>query len=106
LFDEGFLDSVILGHLVLEIFLTLEDRGDIALKLDDFASDGHDRLGADKAAGDGAGKHGTGEEENVTNTHDQDLRKLSMGRGTIWNKEWIEPQLSNVLADWVRGKWD
>jgi hypothetical protein len=29
-----------------------------------------------------------------------------MGRGTIWNKERIEPQLSNVLADWVWGKWE
>jgi hypothetical protein len=28
-----------------------------------------------------------------------------MGQGTIWNKERIEPQLSNVLADWVWGKW-
>jgi hypothetical protein len=26
-------------------------------------------------------------------------------RGTIWDKERIEPQLSNVLADWVWGKW-
>ena len=45
LLDESFLDGVILGHLGLNVFLTLEQGGDVALKLDDFAGHGHDGLG-------------------------------------------------------------
>ena len=78
--DESFLDGVVLGHLRGEIFLTLEDRGDVALELDDFASDGEGGLGADQTAGEGAEKNGAGEEKDVTGTHEKASRvRMTMG---------------------------
>src|SRR5262249_55967237 len=77
LLDERFLDGVVLGHLRLQIFLTLQDGSRIALEFDDLAGHGHDGFGADQAAGNSAGEHGPGEKQNVTNTHDQNLRKMS-----------------------------
>jgi hypothetical protein len=60
---------VVLGHLGLHVFLTLQETGDIALELDDLASDGEGGAGPDEAASDGADKHGAGEEKNVTRPH-------------------------------------
>jgi hypothetical protein len=82
---------VVLRELGLHIFLTLKNRGDIALQLDDFTGHGHHGPRADKVAGNGAGKHSAREEENVTNTHDQDLRKLGMGWGHFEIKSGLRP---------------
>ena len=75
LLDEGFLDSVVLSHLGLHVFLTLEERGDIALELDNFASDGEGRVRADEAAGEGADEHGADKERDVTHTHEKASRE-------------------------------
>jgi len=69
LFDESALDGVVLGHLGLHFFLTLQQRGDIALQLDDLARHGEGGAGPDEAAGDGADEHGAGEKKNVTHPH-------------------------------------
>jgi len=70
LLDQGFLDSVVLRHLGLKIVLPCEESGDVALQLDDLASDGEGGFGADKAAGECAEKHGAREDEDVASTHD------------------------------------
>ena len=76
LLDQSFQDSVVLGHLGLHVFLTLQQGGDIALELNDFAGHGHDGLGADEGAGDGAGEHGSGAINDGTNTHDDSSQNL------------------------------
>src|SRR6202011_722016 len=62
LFDEGFLDSMVLGQLGLDIFLALKQRGDIALELDDFTGYGESRARTDEAARYSAEEHGATEE--------------------------------------------
>ena len=75
LLDEGFLDGVVLSHLGLNVFLTLEERGDVALEFDNFASDSEGRFRADETAGDGADEHGAGKERDVTHTHEKPPEK-------------------------------
>jgi hypothetical protein len=65
--------------LGLKIFLTLEDGSDIALKFDDFASDGDSGLGSNETAGNSAEEHGAGEDGNVTGTHERSLQKYNRG---------------------------
>ena len=69
--DESLLDSVILGHLGLKIFLTRENGADVALEFDDFAGDGQSGPGSNQAASKSAGKHGAREDKNVTRAHDE-----------------------------------
>jgi hypothetical protein len=71
LLDESLLDSVVLGHLGLQIFLTLENSADVALQFDNFAGDGQGGPGSHQAASQGAGKHGARKDKNVTRTHDE-----------------------------------
>ena len=81
LFDKGLLDSVVLSHLGLKIFLPGEESGDVALELDDFAGDGEGGFGADEAAGECAEKQGAGEDEDVTSTHVGSSRGNANDRG-------------------------
>ena len=69
LLDQSLHDGVILGHLAGEILLALENVGDVALELDDFASDGVDRAGPHEAAGEETGEGGGAENGDITNTH-------------------------------------
>lgn len=75
LLNESFLDSMVLSHLGLDVFLTLEEGSDVALEFDDLASDGECGLGADQTAGESAGEQGGGEDEDVTRTHGKASRK-------------------------------
>jgi len=75
LFDEEFLGSMILSHLRLQGLLTLEDGGDVALELDDFAGDREGGLRADHAAGEGAGTQSAREDKNVASTHEKASRE-------------------------------
>jgi hypothetical protein len=67
---------MVLRELGLNFLLTLEQRSDVALKLDDFAGDGKSGTRADEATGHGAEKHGAGEEKQVTSAHLKNLRSF------------------------------
>ncbi len=54
LVNDGAHAGVILGHLGGEILLALEQGGDVALKLDEFAGDGLGGAGAEQASGKSA----------------------------------------------------
>ena len=62
LFDQRLHDGVVLGHLGGEIFLSLEQGGDVALQLDEFAGDGFGGAWTEGAAGDESGE-GSGAED-------------------------------------------
>ena len=70
LLDERLHDGVVLSDLRGEILLALEQSGDVALKLDHFASDGFGGAGADEASRNGAGENGGAKDNNVSNTHE------------------------------------
>jgi hypothetical protein len=71
LVNDGAHAGVILGHLRGEILLALEQRGDVALKLDEFAGDGLGGTGAEQASGKRASKNGGAENGDMANTHEQ-----------------------------------
>jgi hypothetical protein len=50
--------------------LALKNGGNVALELDNFASDGLRRARADKAAAEGSGKNGGAENGDVAYTHE------------------------------------
>ena len=50
LFDECAHDGVVLRHLGGDVLLTLQERSDVALELDDFAGDGCCGARTDEAA--------------------------------------------------------
>jgi hypothetical protein len=66
LLDEGLHDGVILRHLGREVLLTLEQVGDVALELDDFAGDGLGGPRTDEAASDGGSEHDRTKNRDVT----------------------------------------
>ena len=69
LFDECLLDSMILGDLVGEILLALEERGNVPLELNDLASNRQSRTWADQASRERAEKHGGSDVKYVTHAH-------------------------------------
>lgn len=75
LLDESFLDSMVLSHLGLDVFLALEEGGDVALELDDLASDSECGLRADQTAGNGAGEQSRRKDEDVASPHGRASRK-------------------------------
>ena len=79
LLDKGFYYGVVLSHLGGEIFLTLEQSGDVALQLDEFAGDGFGGARADKAAAQCAGENGGAEDGDVADTHEKVLLKSQTG---------------------------
>jgi hypothetical protein len=62
---------MVLGDLGGKILLALEQGGDVALKLDEFAGDGFGGAGADQASDKRAGENGSAENDDVANTHEQ-----------------------------------
>jgi hypothetical protein len=62
---------MILGHLGGEILLALEQGGDVALKLDEFAGDGLGGAGAEQASGKSASQNSGAENSDVANTHEK-----------------------------------
>src|SRR6266446_7432049 len=73
--DERLHNGVVLGDLSGKILLALEQRGDVALKLDEFASDGFGGTRADKTSGKRTGKNGGAKNGDVANTHGTILLK-------------------------------
>src|SRR5437879_7303325 len=69
--DERLHDSVVLSDLSGKVLLALEQGSDVALKLDEFASDGFGGTGADETSGKCAGKNGGAKNGDVANTHGQ-----------------------------------
>jgi hypothetical protein len=80
LLHEGFLDSMVLGHLGLKSLLTLEESADVALELDNFAGDGESGPRADDTAGESAGEHSAGKEKNVTSAHKKASKERRDGK--------------------------
>jgi hypothetical protein len=62
---------VVLSDLSGKILLALQNRGDVALKLDEFASDGFGGTRADEASSKRASKNGGAKNGDVTNAHEQ-----------------------------------
>jgi hypothetical protein len=60
---------VVLGHLCDQIFLALQQIGDIALELDEFASDSFRGTGTDEAPAHGSRKDSGGKNCKITQTH-------------------------------------
>ncbi len=52
------------------ILLTLKQRGDVALEIDDFAGDGFRGARADQAAAERAGKNGGGKNDDGADFHE------------------------------------
>ena len=75
LLDESFLDRVVLSHLGLQVFLTLEECGDVALQLDNFASDSEGRFRADETAGESTDEHSADKERDITHAHEKASRE-------------------------------
>jgi hypothetical protein len=71
---------VVLGDLCGEVFLALEQGGDVALKLDEFACDGFGGARADQASCKRAGENGCAENGDVANTHE----RSSLGASRDW----------------------
>jgi len=67
--DERLHDAIVLSDLSGKIFLALEQGSDVALKLDQFASDGFRWAGADQASGECASQNGGAKNGDVANTH-------------------------------------
>ena len=82
LLDEGLHDSVVLSHLGLQIFLSLEECGDVALELDEFASDGFGGARTDDATSDDSGESSSAENGNITVTHGETSSGLRVRRST------------------------
>src|ERR1700722_2477197 len=85
LLDQGLHDSVVLSHLGLQIFLSLKERGDVALEFDEFASDGLGGARTDGATGDESGESGSAEDGNVTVTHGETSSGLRVRRSSSQN---------------------
>jgi hypothetical protein len=60
---------VVLSHLRGEIFLSLEERGDVALHFDELAGDGFRGTRAHGTAGDESGKRGSAKDGDIAETH-------------------------------------
>src|SRR5713101_6215 len=73
--DERLHDGVVLSDLSGKILLALKQGSDVALKLDEFASDGFGWTRADETSGKGAGKNGGAKNGDVANTHGTILLK-------------------------------
>ena len=71
LVDNGAHAGVFLGDLRGQVLLALKQSGDVALKLDHFASDGFGGARADETSGERAGHKCGAENDNITNTHEQ-----------------------------------
>src|SRR5207249_8068825 len=56
--DERLHDGVVLSDLSGKVLLALEQGGDVALKLDEFAGDGFGGTGANETSGKRAGENG------------------------------------------------
>jgi hypothetical protein len=69
LFHQRLHDGVVLSHLGLQIFLSLEERGDVALKLDEFAGNGLRGTRTNGAASNHACNGGGTEDGDITETH-------------------------------------
>ena len=65
LLDEGLHHGVILGHLGGEIFLALQQGGDVVLQFDNFARDGFGGPRTDKAPTDRSNQDDGTENRNV-----------------------------------------
>jgi hypothetical protein len=60
---------MVLGNLRGHVFLTLKKGGDVALKFDEFASDGFGGTRADEAAAQGSREDSGTENGDITKTH-------------------------------------
>jgi hypothetical protein len=62
---------VVRGYLRGHILLTLEKRGDVALQVDDFPSDGLSRTRPDEAAAKRSGKYSGGKDDDGADFHEK-----------------------------------
>src|SRR5207245_8185298 len=69
--DERLHDSVVLSDLRGKVFLALEQGSDVALKLDEFASDGFDGARTNETSRKSAGHNSGAEDSDLTNEHEQ-----------------------------------
>ena len=78
LLDEGAHDGVVLGDLGGDVFLALEKRSDVALKLNNFAGDGCCGTRTDEAAANRAHDQSGAESSEIAITHENSSSSVTL----------------------------